>query len=79
MDRHKLYLLTLSLVLLSTVVVLAALRENRLDVYVSLFTLEYFTTSVVYSPKRRTIDLLGIILFTVFSFIIALKIIEILV
>ncbi len=78
MERNSLYLITLSLLLLSTVVILAALRENKLDVYISLFTVEYFASSAAFRPKRRTADLIGVTLLAVFSFIVALKIIGIL-
>lgn len=61
-----------------TVPSLAALGENRLDVYVSLFILEYFVCSALFRPRRRTRDLLAAGLFAVFSVIVALRILEVL-
>jgi hypothetical protein len=77
MDKNKTYLTSLSALLLSTVVILSALGEARLDVYISLFTVEYFAVSALFQPRRRFFDVLGGALFLIFSFIVGIKIWEI--
>jgi len=64
--------------LLVTTVALSALNEQRLEVYVSLFTVVYFATSAIFRPRRRWFDLVGGVLFVVFSYIVSEKIMEIL-
>lgn len=61
-----------------TVVWLAALGEARLEVYVSLFTVEYFACSALFRPRRRYFDFVGGVLFINFCIIVALKVWEIL-
>lgn len=62
-----------------TVVSLAALGEARLEVYVSLFTVEYFACSALFRPRRKiSSDVIGATLFLVFCYIVALKVWEIL-
>lgn len=92
MEKQNLYLLALAVLLLATVVSLAALNEVRLDVYVSVFTVAYFATSTVFNPRRsrigiamrerlvalRTPDVLGVVLFIIFALIVALRVAEIL-
>ena len=78
MDKQKLHLTTLSLLLMTTVVGLAALQEARLEVYVSLFAVDYFVSTALFRPRRRWHDLVGFGLFSVFSYIVAVKIFEIL-
>lgn len=78
MDKHKLYIVSLASLLLLTVVILAALNEARLDVYVSLFTLCYFATSAIFRPRRRLPDVVGFALLVAFIIIVALRVAEIL-
>lgn len=78
MDKHKHYIVSLASLFFLTVVVLSALREPRLELYVSLFTVGYFAISAVFRPRRRWLDMMGIILFTVFCLIVAFKVAEIL-
>jgi hypothetical protein len=61
-----------------TVVSLSALYESRLDVYVSLFTVAYFAASALFRPRRRWFDVVGLTLFLVFCYIVAVKVMEIL-
>jgi hypothetical protein len=63
---------------MATVVSLAALGEAMLEVYLSLFAVEYFACSALFRPRRRTIDVVGTTLFLVFCYIVALKVWEIL-
>ena len=78
MDRHTLYLITLTLLITLTVSSLAALNENRLDVYLSMFTLAYFISTAIFRPKRRTFDFLALILLAIFSYIVTIKVLEVL-
>ena len=77
-DKHQLYINTLCFLFLLTVVGLSAFKEQRLEVYVSLFTVNYLATSALFRPRRRWLDLVGAVLFTVFSYIVAVKVLEIL-
>jgi hypothetical protein len=58
---------------------LAALGENRLDVYVSVFTLIYFVLTALFRPRRRTFDFLALALLAAFFYIVAVRILEILI
>ena len=63
--------------MLGTVVVLSALGEARLEVYLSLFAVCYFASSALYQPRRRGPDFVGGALFTVFCIIVLRKVLEI--
>ncbi|MGC9069157.1 MAG: hypothetical protein ACP5IZ_09340 [Thermoprotei archaeon] len=78
MDRHTLYLITLTALITIAISTLTALNEYRLDVYISIITLIYFTTSAIFRPKKRTKDFLALTLLIIFSYFIALRIIEVL-
>jgi len=78
MDKHKVYVVSFASLLFLTVVGLAALKEARLDVYVSLFAVGYFVTLAVFRPRRRGPDVVGVALFIAFSLIVAFKVAEIL-
>jgi hypothetical protein len=58
--------------------ILAALGENRLDVYVSVFTLIYFALTAIFRPRRRTLDFLALTLFAAFSYLGAVRVLEVL-
>jgi hypothetical protein len=79
MDKRKSYILTLALLLMVSTVALSALRETRLDAYISIFAIDYFVASAIFRPRRRTIDFVGIALFIAFTYIVALKVMEILI
>jgi len=78
LDRHTLYLITLATLITIATSTLAALNEYRLDVYISIITLIYFTTSAIFRPKKRAKDFLALALLIIFSYFVALRIIEIL-
>jgi Ca2+/Na+ antiporter len=78
LDRHTLYLITLTALITIAISTLTALNEYRLDVYISIITLIYFTTSAIFRPKKRTKDFLALTLLIIFSYFIALRIIEVL-
>ena len=79
MKKEKLFLITYALLMMITVPALAALNENRLDVYISLFILEYFVANSIFRPKHRIkYDPIAIILLTVFFYIVANRVLQIL-
>jgi len=79
LDRNRLHLIFLASLITVATSVLAALGENRLDAYVSVFTLIYFALTAVFRPRRRTLDFLALMLLAAFSYIVAVKILEVLV
>lgn len=78
MDRQNLYLTALAVLNTVAVSALAALNEVRLDVYVSVFTLIYFALTAIFRPRRRTWDFLAAVLLIVFAYIVAIRVLEIL-
>jgi len=78
LDRRRIYILTLALLLVASTLALSASRESRLDVYISVFAIDYFVASTVLRPRRRTFDFIGVALLVAFAFIVALRFVEIL-
>jgi hypothetical protein len=78
MDKNILFNIVLGSMIVPTVAILNALGEARLDVYVSMYTLEYFVAKAVLRPRRRFFDVLGPLLLTVFSIIVGVRVWEIL-
>jgi hypothetical protein len=74
MEKHRFHIFTLAFMLFATVVALSAFKETRLDLYLSLFAMEYFVASAVFRPRRRFIDIVGVALFLVFCVIVAEKV-----
>ncbi len=84
MDRHILFVLLLAVLLLFTVVILAAMAEGRLDVYIAIFTIEYLVLVEILRPRRRFMTALGLDpvalgLVIIFGLIVAREVVEILV
>ena len=78
MDKNLLFNIVLGSMIVSTVAMLSGLGEMRLDVYVSMYTLEYFVAKAVLRPRRRFFDILGLALFLIFSIIVCFRVWEIL-
>ena len=78
LDKNLLFNLVLAFLIYLTVSCFSALGETRIDVYVSMFVLEYFVCLALFRPRRRVRDVLAYVLFIVFSVIVAIKVIEIL-
>jgi len=78
MDKNILFNIVLGFMIVSTAVLLSSLGEIRLDVYISMYTLEYFVVKAVLRPRRRFFDILGLALFLIFSIIVCFRIWEIL-
>jgi len=76
------YLLALTVLYTLTTVWLIAAGEARLDLYISLYILEYFILRAVYHPQpmraQRALDALGYLLLAVFLAIVAIRVAEIL-
>lgn len=77
MNKNVLFNLILAIMIITTVVALGAIGETRLDVYISLFTLEYFIGLAVLRPRRITLDFLAIALLIIFIIIVGIRIIEV--
>jgi hypothetical protein len=78
MDKNILFNIVLGFMIVSTAVILSGLGEMRLDVYISMYTLEYFVAKAVLRPRRRFLDILGLALLLIFSIIVCFRIWEIL-
>jgi len=78
MDKNILFNIVLGFMIVSTAVILSSLGETRLDVYVSMYTLEYFVAKAVLKPRRRFFDILALTLFLIFLLIVCFRIWEIL-
>ena len=79
MDKQKRYVVTLGGLLMAAEVSLSALGEERLDVYVSLFTVCHFVATALFQPRRRFFDVVGGALFIIFCIIVLRKVLEIIV
>ena len=77
-DKNFVFALVLGVLITLTVPTLAALGEHRLDVYVSLFTLEYFAAKGILRPRLKARDPIAPILLAIFFFIVAMRIMEVL-
>jgi len=70
------FIVSYSIAFLATIISGFLLNENRIDLYISLYILEYFVFSAIYGVRLST--LLNLILFTIFMIIVAYRVIEIL-
>jgi len=75
---HLFNTLYMSMVTL-TVWALWSVRENRLDVYISMFVLEYLVLKIIIRPRRLFIDVLAIGLFITFLIFVSIRIYEVLI
>lgn len=76
------YLLSLTLTYAITTFLLSFYSSSTLDLYISVFIVEYFILTLLNSPLKpktqKVTNLIGYVLFAVFIFIVALKVLEIL-
>jgi hypothetical protein len=64
MERSNIYVLTLSFLLYSTAIFLLILGEDKfLNVYIGFFALEFFTTTLIYSPGGQSFQIISVTLF----------------
>ena len=79
MEKQNLYVMTLAVLSVVSVAAMAALDFGTLDIYVSGLVLVYFVCSTVFQPRRRTRDFVGAALLVVFAYVVALRVLAILV
>ena len=83
MRVYNRYLATLALLFTAATVLLAAYGQQALDLYFSIYLIEYLATTLVFAylnpGARRMLNLMGFILFGGFLGIVAIKVVEILV
>ncbi len=77
------YVFSLALVYMFTTVSLSFYGGSGLDLYVSLYIVEFFILTLLHSPfnprAQKMVNVLSYALFAVFIVIVALKVLEILV
>ena len=76
------YLISMAIAFSATTAILTAFNEDRLDLYLSVYIIEYFILTLLHSPLKpktsRMLDATGYVLFAVFAVIVAMKVWEIL-
>ena len=76
------YIVSLAVAYMLTTVILSVYGEKRLDLYTSLYILEYFILTLLHSPfhprAQRPINAIGYGLFAVFMIIVVTRVLEIL-
>lgn len=78
MIKYKLFIVSLAFLFMLVTVSLAVLNEWRIEVYISLFAVCYFATSMLFKSRGQSYDFVGGGLFIVFCLIVLAKIMEIL-
>jgi len=78
MDKNMFFNILLAFMIFITVPSLTALGERRIDVYISMFTLEYFIALSVLRPRRRFKDILAYTLLIAFTIIVTIRVLEVL-
>jgi len=77
------YIISLTFAYMLTTVALSAYGPSGLDLYVSLYIVEYFILTLLHSPfnprAQKIISITSYVLFAVFLIIVALKVLEILI
>ncbi len=82
MKNTDLFIILYGAILFSTVILLSLLNEQSIDIYVALFTMEFFVASELTSPfgsaesRRKTV--MSILLLAIFAGIVLERIAEIL-
>ena len=76
------YIISLTLAYMLTTAAFSLYGQSSLDLYVSVYILEYFILTLLHSPfnprAQKIIDITGYVLFVIFMIIVALKVLEIL-
>ena len=82
MKIYNSYILIVAALLLLTTVILAAMGQEALDVYYTIYIIEALVVTELYvflNPKaRRGLSLISAILFSGFLFVVSLEVIKIL-
>ncbi len=83
MRVYNRYLTTLAMLFTAATVLLAAYGQQALDLYFSIYLIEYLATTLLFAylnpSARRLLNIMGFILFGGFLGIVAIKVVEILV
>lgn len=78
MKVYDRYLVTLALLFSGTTVLLATYNQQQIDLYFSLYLIEYLATTLVFAyvhPRaRRLLNFMGYILFVGFLGIVGMKV-----
>ena len=74
MNKRKLYILSLETLYALTLIILSILRIEQLDVYLIIMIMIYYVITLVFQPKKRGIDMVGLIFFIFFCYLIFRKI-----
>jgi TRAP-type mannitol/chloroaromatic compound transport system permease small subunit len=76
------YIISLTLAYMLTTAAFSLYGQSSLDLYVSVYILEYFILTLLHSPfnprAQKVIDITGYVLFVIFMVIVVLKVLEIL-
>lgn len=82
MRTYNRYILWLAALLMLTTVILSAYGQKRLDIYFSVYLVEYLVLTLLYvylnPTARRALSAVGYVLFLGFMFIVVTKVLEIL-
>ena len=82
MRMYDRYLVTLALLFAATTVVLAAYNQHRIDLYFSVYLIEYLVATLLFAylsqRAHRLLNAMGYILFVGFLAIIGMKVATIL-
>jgi hypothetical protein len=82
MKIYNNYILITAVALLLTTVLLVAIGQNAIDVYVTIYLIETFVITELYvyfSVKaRRELAFIGVILFGILLLVVALEVVELL-
>ena len=76
MDKQKIYVISLGFTYLVMNIILVIFNENRLNVYMSLFIIGYFSITILFNPRKNYIDIVGIGLFILFSYIFMIIVLD---
>lgn len=76
MDKHKLYIETLSIFFLSTMIGLYIIDVSDLQIYITIFIIGYFIITALYRPRKKWIDVFGIVLIIIFLYIAATNVLS---
>jgi hypothetical protein len=76
------YIFSMAAAYALTTAILAAFNEDRLDLYLSVYIIEYFILTLLHSPLQpktsRMLDATGYVLFAIFVVIVAMDVWKIL-
>jgi hypothetical protein len=78
MERQNLFLLVLGSLSMASVISMALVGLNTLDVFVSGLVIVYFVCVTIFRPRRRVPDFIGLALFVAFAYVVALRVLQIL-